>query len=190
VPQCEGKQCGDDGCGGDCGPCDAGEQCDVDVCVADPCAGASNGTLCDDGNGCTRDDRCVGGRCSGLAILCDDGDACTRDRCDAAQGDCTSEPIEGCCERDRDCDDGDPCTQDRCGVTGCVAVALEGCASEDVTDGGAITDAGVTDGGMGFADSSDCGCRAVGIARSSLPGPFVWLLIALGLAGRRWLRAS
>jgi hypothetical protein len=51
VPDCDGKQCGDDGCGGHCGECDA-EQ----VCIGGKCP--PSGSQCDDGNnidwdGCT-----------------------------------------------------------------------------------------------------------------------------------------
>jgi len=35
IPNCEGKDCGDDGCGGGCGVCGEGEACDSDgTCVA------------------------------------------------------------------------------------------------------------------------------------------------------------
>ena len=49
-PQCDGRECGDDGCDGSCGGCDAGESCEDGQCTA---AGG-----CDDGNevdwdGCT-----------------------------------------------------------------------------------------------------------------------------------------
>ncbi len=42
LPKCDGKQCGDDGCGGVCGKCAAGSSCDVGTlqCVANaPAAG-------------------------------------------------------------------------------------------------------------------------------------------------------
>lgn len=32
-PQCQDKDCGDDGCGGECGPCPAGQICSEDQCV-------------------------------------------------------------------------------------------------------------------------------------------------------------
>lgn len=75
VPQCDGRACGDDGCGGSCGDCLSGERCDVGLCVADPCAQAENGAACDDGDDCTVEDRCIGGRCAGIAAVCDPGDA-------------------------------------------------------------------------------------------------------------------
>ncbi len=33
IPDCAGKQCGDDGCGGECGECMEGQTCVVDQCV-------------------------------------------------------------------------------------------------------------------------------------------------------------
>lgn len=34
TPQCSGKTCGDDGCGGSCGNCEADESCEANTCVA------------------------------------------------------------------------------------------------------------------------------------------------------------
>ena len=70
VPDCDGKQCGDDGCGGRCGTCGADEFCDGDQCRADECAGLDDGAPCDDRDRCTRGDRCIGGRCAGTAWEC------------------------------------------------------------------------------------------------------------------------
>ncbi len=35
VPSCDGKECGDDGCGGSCGGCDDGSVCTADACGED-----------------------------------------------------------------------------------------------------------------------------------------------------------
>ncbi len=35
IPDCEGKECGDDGCGGSCGECGSGESCIDYTCVVD-----------------------------------------------------------------------------------------------------------------------------------------------------------
>lgn len=75
VPQCDGRACGADGCGGSCGECPSGERCDAWQCIADPCAGAANGAACDDADPCTEGDQCVGGRCSGAAVECPDTSA-------------------------------------------------------------------------------------------------------------------
>ena len=41
-PQCDGKACGDDGCGGSCGACVGTETCQEGVCVAADCTGDVN----------------------------------------------------------------------------------------------------------------------------------------------------
>ena len=63
-PQCDGKQCGDDGCGGICGTCSNGQECsDVGQCET-PCVPDCNGKTCGD-DGC-------GGTCG----TCPDGSTC------------------------------------------------------------------------------------------------------------------
>jgi len=57
VPHCDGLYCGtDDGCGGDCGTCDAGSQCsDKGRCVPTSCPGGCDGKECGSdecGNSC------------------------------------------------------------------------------------------------------------------------------------------
>ena len=49
-PECAGKQCGDDGCGGSCGDCTGDQTCEAGVCtdpVPDPCQGYSFQGCCD-----------------------------------------------------------------------------------------------------------------------------------------------
>ena len=52
VATCAGKMCGDNGCGGSCGTCDAGQVCDAGACVddgpVDPCGGITYEGCCDD----------------------------------------------------------------------------------------------------------------------------------------------
>jgi len=51
--RCDGRQCGDDGCGNSCGSCTGGQRCsDVGQCIAPACVGD---WACDDGNVCTTD---------------------------------------------------------------------------------------------------------------------------------------
>lgn len=66
VPQCDGKYCGDDGCGGSCGSCDAGTVCSAATnrCVATTCTPDCRGRQCG-GDGC-------GGSCGG----CRKGNLC------------------------------------------------------------------------------------------------------------------
>ena len=61
TPDCDNKECGDDGCGGSCGWCAGGEQCDdtTFTCGLQTCA---NSSQCDDGDPCTTD-LCEAGLC-------------------------------------------------------------------------------------------------------------------------------
>ena len=129
APDCVEKKCGPDGCGGECGHCDAGHACEegqcicVPDCMAKACGPDSCGGQCgscDDNDICT-DDVCDDGTCqhSSNFAPCDDGNPCTgNDKCHA--GVCSgvtlpqAELVEiGCvCHGDSDCqalDDGDPC---------------------------------------------------------------------------------
>ena len=68
VPNCVGRLCGDDGCGGSCGPCETGEVCTTEgACVA--CTPDCLGKACGD-NGC-------GGTCG----ACDAGQVCQANQC-------------------------------------------------------------------------------------------------------------
>ena len=70
VPQCEGKQCGPDGCGGTCGTCPQGATCHVGkgLCTGNHCAdpfvlpypASVEGTTVGGGNGSQRTDQCIG----------------------------------------------------------------------------------------------------------------------------------
>src|SRR5262249_55206967 len=52
VPQCDGKFCGDDSCGGSCGTCGAGQLCNAaSRCVSAPCVPPCSGRPCRSG-GC------------------------------------------------------------------------------------------------------------------------------------------
>ncbi len=99
IPDCDGVECGDDGCGGTCGIC-AGVQdlCTGGVCVCQPlCDGMECG---DDGCGgscgdCTGfQEGCVDGACECIPAC--DGRACAADGCG---GDC------GTCGDGSACDD-------------------------------------------------------------------------------------
>ncbi len=126
VPQCQGKLCGADGCGGECGVCapgacdgmvwtpagtcldgacqlgggafcDDGEQCTTDTC--DPVSGCAHfprNGACDDGVPCTVDDACGALGCEGAPLNCDDGKVCTADGCDATTGACRHTAVPTC----------------------------------------------------------------------------------------------
>ena len=65
VPDCEGKNCGDDGCAGNCGKCGDGLECGNDQACLAPCAGKECG---DDGYG-------------GLCGICETGSLCQDGMC-------------------------------------------------------------------------------------------------------------
>lgn len=79
TPDCSGKECGDDGCGGSCGTCESDETCSsAGKCEAGPCTPDCSGKECGD-DGC-------GGSCGS----CDSGEICS------SAGKCeTSTPTDG-----------------------------------------------------------------------------------------------
>jgi hypothetical protein len=78
VPVCDGKYCGPDGCGGDCGACSVGEVCSAaGRCYTAPCTPDCQGRQCGD-DGC-------GGTCG----ACGAGDSCAE-----ADGKCV--PSDAC----------------------------------------------------------------------------------------------
>jgi hypothetical protein len=95
------------------------------------CAGAANGTHCDDGNACTQTDVCQSGSCVGSnPVVCTALDTChIPGTCNSATGACSNPPQPD----GTTCDDGNACTaQDACrsGVcTGGVAIG----APDEVT---------------------------------------------------------
>ncbi len=83
-PQCAGKQCGDDGCGGTCGKCVPGFSCTAGTCTAD-CQNecAPEGIISCFGNGfrtCGKfdDDSCLDW---GLLVSCKSGETCVNGKC-------------------------------------------------------------------------------------------------------------
>jgi len=174
VPDCQGKDCGDDGCGGSCGGCDDGNLCTTDSCdeVTGQCGHEPKD--CDDnGNSCS-EDIChpLTGQCIHYPEDCDDGDCCTIDSCDEVSGQCKHIPCDcndynlctvdtpaacvvpgavGCIHDPIDCDDGDPLTCDICEPsTGwCVNTV-------DCDDGNQCTDDICILGAACFHEPKDC----------------------------------
>ncbi|MBN2496471.1 MAG: hypothetical protein JXR96_17895 [Deltaproteobacteria bacterium] len=114
TPDCTGKVCGDDGCGGQCQPgCDTGETCNAqgqcEACEPD-CAGKCCG---DDGCGSTCPDTCSGGEtCNPTTCLCESGPTCTdgETRCNGdvvqtCQNDAWVDTTD-CSQTDQTCDNG------------------------------------------------------------------------------------
>jgi len=126
LPDCEGKECGDDGCGGTCGECAGSLDVCIDgVCTCEPdCEGKECGPdgcggdcgECDDGDVCTGIETCLLDTAvcvPGEPLFCDDGDVCTDDICD---------PVAGCeypfntepCDDNQICTVGDACEDGAC----------------------------------------------------------------------------
>ncbi len=126
TPDCDGMECGTDGCGGSCGDCD-----DDLICTTDTCDGTScvfTPVLCDDGIECT-EDSC--GEIFGCLPFpdddaCDDDDPCTIDHCDIESG-CQHGPAE----------DGTGCGAGMECVSGaCTPVCSPSCVNKECGDDG------------------------------------------------------
>ena len=144
-------------------PCDDDNACtQADTCVGGSCTGANpvicpaadqchlprtcrkstgtctnkdadDGTPCDDGNACTREDRCIDGECIGKnPVTCTALDAChVAGVCDPTSGECSNPAAaDGLA-----CDDRDACTES----DACVAGACIGHSAPD-SDGDGVCD--------------------------------------------------
>jgi hypothetical protein len=97
APQCAGKECGSDGCTGNCGPCTGGTTCEANRCVCVPqCSGKQCGDdgcdgncgPCDPGLACNANGRCV--KLCGNGVIdpsesCDDANSVDTDACISCQ---------------------------------------------------------------------------------------------------------
>lgn len=106
IPNCDGKECGADGCGGSCGECGPDLFCTGGGQCSDQCFGSCTGRECGD-DGC-------GESCG----ACEPGQHCSDGHC---QTDCDGIPWEGCCEAMTlsYCDDGDLVVQECEGNPAC-----------------------------------------------------------------------
>lgn len=138
-------------------PCDDGNLCTDDICLpATGCAHTPNTIACDDGDSCSADDGCVGGKCVGVAMACDDDNVCTTDAC--AEAKCVHISIGGGCDDDNVCTSGDACSG---GV--CVPAATIDCDDANVCTvdacahpGGCSNVATVGDDGGDDGGQADC----------------------------------
>ncbi len=136
VPVCTGKQCGDDGCGGECGTCSGGKVCEAGTCA---CAAKDHKACCDSAVcwfdscgaqgenvancpfGCkdTVCEACVP-QCPGM-VCGDDGcgkdcGTCAVGKCDGLKWTPAAACADGSCQagQTQNCDDTNPCTTDAC----------------------------------------------------------------------------
>lgn len=125
TPQCDGKQCGPNGCGGFCGACTAGTACTAaGICQAPPgCKAQCDGKACGpDGCGGTCGLCPAGKSCNG-AGLCSDGTRGCLPKCDGkACGDDGCGNVCGKCAAGQQCTDG-VCSTD---TSACGAVTETG----------------------------------------------------------------
>lgn len=133
TPNCEGKKCGDDGCGGECGKCKVDEVCMYNLCLVPGCSekpgpGWENAKcekcVCDVDSYCCNfswDSLCVEeckslcGGCGSICVpSCDEKD-CGDDGCGGTCGDC---PNGWQCEASK-CVCKTQCDNKECGDDGC-----------------------------------------------------------------------
>jgi hypothetical protein len=158
VPACEGKQCGDDGCGDTCGACGDEETCTLGVCVVPQPGPICGDDLCEAPEGpedCPEDcagegpvcgdDLCTPPElpetcpddCGPPGGNCGDGDCVPPETPETCPGDCEPvDPPEGC-TTDADCSGSPPCPPPSDAPQGCVCV--------DKPEGGVCLPACVTD---------------------------------------------
>ena len=158
--------------------CDDNNPCTTDSCDAQSgtCVSVNNAAGCDDGNGCTQNDTCAGGKCDGPAVDCDDKNLCTTDSCDP-KASCVHQPNTVACDDGNACttfdacgggtckgqaadvavlcDDGNPCTADTCSAQlGCLhAFNAATCDDGNPCTTGDVCAAGACQGG-----TNTCGC--------------------------------
>jgi len=107
MPQCSGKQCGDNTCGGTCGTCGEDQYCSQDgLCLLEPCVEACLQRECGDGGlegcdcgECSEDEYCSESwLCEGE---CGDGKCNGQEHCEKCPedcGECLGECGNGICE--------------------------------------------------------------------------------------------
>ena len=130
-PECKDRQCGDDRCGGVCGVCPAGTQCNEAGFCQGGCEPKCEGRQCgDDGCGgscgtCPPDAACVDGRCQGVCVpecLTPWGEpvVCGPNGCGGVCGTC---PSDEACDQGRCVPQCVPaCGGSQCGPNGCGGV--------------------------------------------------------------------
>ena len=160
VPDCNGKECGDDGCGGtSCGKCTGDLVCSADfLCVPD-CDAACEGLTCGDGG--------TDGACDCGA--CEPGYACSNEgTCSAACGELCDGLECGVAGEDGECDCGGcdehyMCVDGSCEVDCDAACAMAECTPEWAMD---LCDCGSCDDGNPCTDDScqvDGSCTFAGL---------------------------
>ncbi len=170
---CVEGECGGVPIGGCCVSdegCDDDNPCTVDTCEVGTgqCrhVNLADESPCDaDGNGCTRDDRCLGGSCvPGVAVSCGKASACASPQC-ASTGPNTSQCLSNFAPSSTGCEDGQYCTvADHCdGAGSCMGGGSRvcpgqagGCRPGVCDEGGDICTLGTADNGAFCSDGNGC----------------------------------
>lgn len=112
IPTCDGRTCGDDGCGGSCGGCGSNQACQDGTCVC-ACPGGqvclSNGscaTVCDELADCADGCSCSGANTEGIKTCAAPGFSC--------------EALVQVCTGTAGCPPGQTCQGTGCGAGGSV----------------------------------------------------------------------
>ena len=141
TPACEGKVCGDDGCGGSCGTCDEASACTDGQCQVTCSPECAEATCGDDGCGgscgeCAEGETCQGGQCEGPCAPdcttascgddgcggscgeCAEGEVCQEGQCNAeCVGQCWQCGDDGCGNDCGSCPEGEMCIDGFCSLT-------------------------------------------------------------------------
>lgn len=180
TPQCVGKECGGDGCGGSCGVCSEGhvcleggtclcipscqgKQCGTDGCGGD-CASCPDGMICIDALcepvECQPDcqgKQCGDDGCDGICGVCAEGFVCENSQCTCAP-DCEGKECgdDGCGSVCGVCGEGS-CVQGLCCIPDCTG-------KECGDDGCGDTCGGCSEGSCvdGMCCAPDCGGKECG----------------------------
>ncbi len=103
--------CAAGGCKGTAVTCSDSNPCTTDTCTASSgCqfAQVADNTACKDGDACSEDQHCQGGKCQGSPVICSDGNPCTADSCAPDLG-CVFTIKTGACNDGNACTSGDTC---------------------------------------------------------------------------------
>jgi len=180
-PECGDKECGDDGCDGECGECPEDMPFCVDDACTDTCEPNCEGKECG-GDGCGGDcGECAEGfdcveeddaatcvlDCEGPCENIECGPAGEDGACDCGgcndNIDCTADSCEdGACVNAGDdalCDDDNICTDDACADTGCASTPNDAACDdgEECTVGDACADGECVPGEFN-AEDVECSC--------------------------------
>ena len=139
VAACDDKACGDDGCGGQCGECEMGNECIDGACVCTP---ACDSAVCgDDGCGgscgeCADNQSCTDGQCACAFLACvdkccADGEVCPEDSGECCLPDCEGKDCgsDGCDAECGECGENQECGEGLCSCT------FESCAEACCAEG-------------------------------------------------------